>query len=175
MDRIELQVLTEKGMSLRQISKETGKGPTTIRYWLKKYDLKTKRGRRGKHPKDFETPRRCKCGETDPAKFYGNKKTVCAKCHNIYTLEKGRENRKKSVEYLGGECTCCGWNKFISGFDIHHLNPEEKDVAFSSMRAWCWERTKKELDKCVLLCKCCHAGVHNGEIELNDNGDWVIG
>lgn len=166
MKQAELHSLIEKDFTLKQIAKEFGKGPTTIRYWLKKYGLKTKRGRRGKHPKDFETLRKCKCGETDPNKFYGHKKSVCAKCHSKYTLEKGRENRRKSIEYLGGECLECGWKKFGSGFDIHHLNPKEKDVAFASMRSWSWERTKKELDKCILLCKCCHAGHHSGELEL---------
>jgi len=169
MNQAELQALIEKDFTLKQITKETGKASTTIRYWIKKYGLKLKRGRRGKHPKDFVVQRSCTCGETNPDKFYGNKKSICGKCHNKYTLEKGRENRKKSIEYLGGECVICSWKKFGSGFDIHHVDPNEKDVAFASMRSWCWERTKKELDKCVLLCKCCHAGVHSNDLKIDQN------
>lgn len=37
------------------------------------------------------TERKCsKCGETNEDKFYGNRKTLCGKCHNKYTIEKGR-------------------------------------------------------------------------------------
>lgn len=41
MDRELLENLIEKNLSTREISKETGKSQTTIRHWLKKFDLKT--------------------------------------------------------------------------------------------------------------------------------------
>lgn len=167
MNENELRKLVEQQYSIRQIAKETGKGPTTVRRWLKRYGLKLKRGTRGKYPKDFTLTYKCKCGETNPEKFYGHKRSTCAKCHNKYRLDKGRKNRRKAIEYLGGKCINCSWDKWDSGFDIHHLNPEEKDVAFRSMRSWSWERTRAELDKCVLLCACCHAGVHSGDVELS--------
>lgn len=37
-----LRSLTDSGMTIRDISKETGKSYTTVRYWLKKYSLITK-------------------------------------------------------------------------------------------------------------------------------------
>jgi len=42
MEREELENLIEKNLSIREISKETDKSFTSIRYWLKKFDLKTK-------------------------------------------------------------------------------------------------------------------------------------
>ena len=163
-----LEDFIERQYTIKQIAKKTGKGPTTVRYWLKRHGLKTKRGARGKYPKDFTLTYKCKCGEADPNKFYGHKRTTCAKCHSKDRLLKGQQNRHRAIKYLGGECISCGWAKWNSGFDIHHLKPSEKDVAFGSMRSWSWERTKKELSKCVLLCACCHAGVHSGDITLSN-------
>jgi hypothetical protein len=39
------------------------------------------------------------------------------------------------------------------------------------MRSWSEKRLREEIKKCVLLCKCCHAAVHVGEISLD--GIWV--
>ena len=36
--------------------------------------------------------------------------------------------------------------------------------AFVNLRGWSKDRADQELKKCVLLCKCCHAAVHAGEI-----------
>ena len=41
MDKEILQELCLKGLSTHKISKELKKGQTTVRYWLKKYNLKT--------------------------------------------------------------------------------------------------------------------------------------
>ena len=41
MDYSTLKSFVDSKMSIREISKITNKGPTTIRYWLKKHNLKT--------------------------------------------------------------------------------------------------------------------------------------
>ena len=166
MDKEELERLIEEGLSLNKIAKKYSKSQSTIRHWLKKYSLKTKRGPKGKHPKDFDTPRKCPCGETEPSKFYGHKKSICAKCHNDYNHKKGREKRLKALEYLGQKCKLCDFDKYSCSLDIHHLDSKEKDPAFNTMRYWSWKRLEKELKKCVLLCKNCHAAVHNGHIRI---------
>jgi transposase len=42
MEREVLEKYLQDGFSLNQISKETGKSLTTIRYWKDKYQLKSK-------------------------------------------------------------------------------------------------------------------------------------
>jgi hypothetical protein len=71
------------------------------------------------------------------------------------------------LEALGGKCFECGYDKYKSALDAHHLDPEEKDTAFHQWRGWSWERIEKEIKKCVLLCKCCHAAVHSGELIIH--------
>ena len=119
MEKKILCELIEGGATLKQIAVTTNTSQTNVRYWLKKFELKLKRGSKGKKPKDFSFPRKCSCGETDVTKFYGNKTTVCAKCHSKYTLSKGQDNRKYMIAKLGGKCINCNFDRdnliFING------------------------------------------------------------
>jgi hypothetical protein len=173
MEKHLLRDSVERGETLNQISKTLNISQTSARYWLKKFDLKLKRGARGKKPKDFQFPRKCSCGETDPNKFYGNKTTVCAKCHCKNTLLKGQENRLYIIQKLGSKCSNCGFDKWKTSLDVHHLDPSQKDVSFSTIRYWTRDRIDKEIAKCVLLCRNCHAAHHSGELvnmALSSNG-----
>ena len=166
MEKETLSALIDRGFTLKQIGKECNTSQTNVRYWLKKFGLKLKRGARGQKPKDFIFPRKCACGETDPSKFYGNKTTVCRKCHSKYTLLKGQENRIYILEKLGGKCTHCGFDKWKASLDVHHPDPTQKDVSFSTIRYWTRDRIDKEIEKCILLCRNCHAAHHSGELQL---------
>jgi hypothetical protein len=104
------------------------------------------------------------CGETDPIKFYGHKKSVCGKCHNKYTLDLGKKKRSFLVEHMGGKCVACGFNKYQSALQVHHLDPSKKDQNFPSIRGWSEQRILAEIQECVLLCACCHSAVHSGEL-----------
>ena len=106
------------------------------------------------------------CGETDPTKFYGHKKSVCGSCHNKYTLEQGKRKREIIIEHMGGKCIACGFDKYKSALQVHHLDPTKKDKNFSSIRGWREQRILDEIKGCVLLCACCHAAVHSGELTI---------
>ena len=44
-----------------------------------------------------------------------------------------RAKLKERVVYvLGGQCQCCGYDKCISALELHHLNPEEKELTISN-------------------------------------------
>lgn len=111
-------------------------------------------------------PRCSMCGETDPACFYRNKTTVCARCGKAYNLKRDRATAKRAREYLGGKCIACGYAEHDVALDIHHIDPAQKDPAYNRMRSWSWKRVEKELQGCVLLCKNCHAAVHAGQLSL---------
>lgn len=169
MNKIILETLCNKGMTLKQISAEVSLGPTTIRYWIKKYGLSLKRGARGKLPKDMLVPRKCGlCGEENPINFYGNKRTVCGKCHSKYTLKRGQIQMEKARAYLGDKCVICGYDRYKTSLDIHHLDPSTKDSSFRNKRGWAWVKVEEELKKCVLLCRCCHGALHSNEMSIED-------
>lgn len=165
MDEQRIQQLVAEWKSLREIAAECGTSLANTRYWLRKYGLKTKRGPRGLLPKDISKPRRCACGETDPSKFYGNKKD-CKRCADQRTVRLAQGKKAQAMEFLGGSCRVCGYSEHLCSLDLHHPNPGEKDPAFTSWRNWSWGRIQVELSKCILLCKNCHAAVHAGKIHL---------
>ena len=66
------------------------------------------------------------------------------------------------MEYKGGECERCGYNNSFSALDFHHVDPKAKSGAISQMAfRVTWEELVKEADKCVLLCRNCHAETHD--------------
>jgi len=83
----------------------------------------------------------------------GHTKTRCNTC-----VQHEQRNRKKQkmVDYLGGECSFCGYKKCLRALEFHHTNPLEKEFCMSNFSTITWERLKKELDKCILLCSNCH-------------------
>lgn len=74
-----------------------------------------------------------------------------------------------AIEYKGGKCELCGYNKCVGALEFHHLDPEEKDFGISSdgnTRAW--KKLRPELDKCILVCSNCHREIHAGLINISD-------
>jgi 5-methylcytosine-specific restriction endonuclease McrA len=75
--------------------------------------------------------------------------------------------REMARDYKGGSCMICGYKNCQRSLSFHHLNPKEKDFDLSSRGLTrSWERIKKEIDKCVLLCANCHMEVHDGITQL---------
>lgn len=82
---------------------------------------------------------------------------ICITCKS----KKNRYAKKgKAVEYLGGKCMDCGYDKCIQALDFHHRDPELKKFGISSNYAYKWDRLKKELNKCDLVCCRCHIERH---------------
>lgn len=79
------------------------------------------------------------------------------------TTIKRQENKKKAVEYKGGKCEICGYDKCIDALEFHHQDSTKKENILSKMMSCAWERIKKELDKCKLVCANCHREIHSCE------------
>ena len=72
----------------------------------------------------------CKyCGkEYDYKRSSGFRRTVCLTCH---TLRFRSQRKKRAVEYKGGECQKCGYDKSLRALNFHHRDPLEKNFTFS--------------------------------------------
>lgn len=81
------------------------------------------------------------------------------------------QKRKKqhAVDVFGGKCCRCGYNKCVDALEFHHLDKttKEEKPSYVIMR-WSWERAKKELDKCILVCSNCHKEIHAAEVGGKD-------
>jgi DNA-binding CsgD family transcriptional regulator/transcription elongation factor Elf1 len=71
--------------------------------------------------------------------------------------------KKRGVEYKGGKCSRCNYDKCMSALDFHHLDPSKKDFTISKFLNLSWEKIKIELDKCELVCSNCHREIHHNE------------
>ena len=91
----------------------------------------------------------------------------CNKCEVEIAKLKTQMRKIRAVEYKGGKCEICDYDKNISALEFHHINPEEKDFAISAFKCG-WEDMKKELDKCMLVCATCHREIHNPQSTLED-------
>ena len=75
-----------------------------------------------------------------------------------------RENLKqRCLEYLGGKvCKLCRVDYLpLRCYDFHHdKGTKEYDISKMIARGDKFSKIKKELDKCVVSCKNCHAFIH---------------
>jgi hypothetical protein len=125
--------------------------------------------------------RRCKgCGELKMCDWLSSftqtgkpeYRVRCKECHNALQrkrsknrwativkkkVERQRIVKQKCVDYLGGKCVRCGYNKSIRALTFHHRDRKEKERCISLMIVNnSFEKIQKELDKCDLVCFNCH-------------------
>ena len=134
MEKEILNELINKDLSTRKIANILNCSQATVKYWLKKYNLKTKIAD--------------KLSEEELKK------------RNVERVTKRRKQLKAlGVEYKGGQCIKCGYNKCIDALDFHHIKGKDFSISAKGYTK-SWETVKKELDKCVLLCANCHREEH---------------
>lgn len=89
---------------------------------------------------------------------------------NKRKVKRARITKQKCVEYLGGKCKKCGYNKSLYSLTFHHKNPKKKVSTVAVMiQNLSFKNPKliKELNKCILLCFNCHmelGGKNNGNL-----------
>lgn len=106
--------------------------------------------------------------EKHPERVIEQRKKYDKKHHDAIRLkasnwqkEKGRLNKLRAIEYLGGKCLDCGniFPQYI--YDFHHLDPTIKEFSITRIMGRTWDKIVPELNKCVLLCANCHRTRHN--------------
>ncbi len=91
--------------------------------------------------------------------------TICKKCDSDRVKECKRQIKQQAVDYKGGKCCKCGYCKCLRSLDFHHQDPSQKDFGVAQFKKNSFDDTmKRELDKCILVCKNCHGELHE-EIE----------
>jgi hypothetical protein len=91
--------------------------------------------------------------------------------------EKGKNKKKELrmgykkilIRLKQNGCSICGYNECQDALDFHHANPNDKKFNL------CVDGIERkddliidELNKCILLCKNCHAKIHNSEVKIYD-------
>jgi len=172
MDRDLLSSYVEQGLSTYKIANIENKSQSTIRYWLKKYNLKTKNksfkdGYFCENKVDINNQFCSVCNiKIDSTNGYFRKNRCiyypkCKKCFSTETKYNRKNIKKDLVDHLGGSCKNCGYDKELSALEFHHIDPSIKEVELSKILLQTNENTiKNELSKCILLCSNCHKEEH---------------
>ena len=83
-------------------------------------------------------------------------------------MEQNKSNKKIVYDLISNEvndykvkkgCAHCGYNEKAVALDFHHENREDKIINVSSHWKTSWvqfEKMKKEMEKCIVLCSNCH-------------------
>ena len=78
-----------------------------------------------------------------------------------------RKIKLLSVQYKGGKCQVCGYDKYVGALDLHHVDCDQKSFSIGDKGyTRSWEITRKELDKCILVCANCHREIEAGITQL---------
>lgn len=99
----------------------------------------------------------------------------CIKCGEIKTHSRGkgspcdrchfRDLKTEAVNFLGGQCSKCGYAKCNSALSFHHREPHKKSERLSRMFSRvALARVLNELSSCILLCMNCHMELHANEV-----------
>ena len=133
----------------------------------------------------IDTKKCLRCGEIkilNTDNFYYKKDSInsksraysyCKQCWIDQTLERFNKLKKLCVDYKGGKCQSCGYDKYIGSLDFHHIDRNTKSYNIShKLKAYSFNKLKLELDKCVLVCKNCHGEIESG-IKKCPTNDFV--
>jgi predicted transcriptional regulator len=172
MEKEKLNELVNKFLSQREIAKELNCSQSTVKYWLKKYSLKTINKIKNEHINIADNEKYCSMCDTIKLKdeFYKINKnseklqSKCKKCNHKLVGKRFKLIKIKMLEYKGNQCVDCGLHvkdTYPCVFDFHHLDPNEKDKDYYSLRNKKWDEITLELDKCVILCSNCHRIRHS--------------
>lgn len=177
----ELARLVEGGASIREMADELGAGYSTVRYWLKRFNLETERTKRRK---DTAEARRLglrrtylRCSKHGHTAFFARPDGGyrCAKCNQDGVSEWRRGVKRRLIELAGGGCAICGYDRYPGALQFHHLDPDEKEFGLSREGVTrSFAEATAEAEKCVPLCATCHAEIEGGSRELPANPDTLI-
>jgi 5-methylcytosine-specific restriction endonuclease McrA len=116
----------------------------------------------------METKKCSSCGEEKALTEFHDKRgkkggnSYCKPCLYAYQKKRWTDRKVKAVEYKGGSCSKCGYDKYIGALEFHHLDPTVKEFVWKELRQMSWDKVLNELDKCVMLCSNCHKEEHAG-------------
>lgn len=90
------------------------------------------------------------------------------KMTNLEKVKRCAQKRKEDLlKLFGNKCCICGFDKYSSALEFHHVNPEDKVFEITSGGLTKNLPTQiEEVKKCVLVCANCHRGIHHHNVEI---------
>jgi len=143
----EIQELRKRGLSYKEIQKETGYSKCSISKWCKDLPIKKEKPqkKRKEHPRQRSS--------------------------DTYRRWKAEARRGRMTFFRGiynNKCCICGYDKSSSALQFHHVNPTTKEFIIGGVSAeYSIQRLISEVNKCILICSNCHFEIHDGLLNVN--------
>jgi transposase len=166
-----LEWLVGEGLTIRDIAVELDRSPSSVRHWLKRHGLRTRRHRRvrpAEVPADA-TVTETRCPEHGTTTFIRRNDGAwrCLKRRSAAVTARRQRIKSILVAEAGGCCQICGYDFAIEALHFHHVDPASKTFSIASRGvARSLDAARAEAAKCVLLCSNCHAEVEAGRTDL---------
>lgn len=91
----------------------------------------------------------------------------CGKCASEWVIRHRQKKKLRLVAAFGGKCILCDYDTYVGALDFHHVSRKTKVFSLSVKGlSHSWESILREAQKCVLVCKNCHAEVEAGITKL---------
>jgi transposase len=164
LERGTLEELLAADMSLREIASRVDRSLATVRYWMKRYDLKA-RPHRHDAPDDGAREATLECRQHGMTSFVleGRGYYRCKRCRLERVGRRRRTIKSRLVAEAGGKCVICGYHRCHRALQFHHLDPRTKEFHLGHTGVTrSLARSRAEARKCILLCANCHAEVEAG-------------
>ncbi len=179
LTREELEPLVDEGLTTEGIARRLGVGDTTVRHWLRRYDLKTQGAQRraalvdmrrtGRRDIELECRRH---GLTRHIFVVSEPRLRCTKCRAEAVSRRRRKAKEILVAEGGGGCLLCGYTRHSAALQFHHVDPATKSFGLGVRGITrSIAKLREEAAKCVLLCANCHAELEAGMVELPIKSD----
>lgn len=173
IERESLEALVSQGLSTRAIAARLGRSVTTVRYWLVRHELTTRRSER---TRAYDRARAAgllelemACPRHGVASFRRHRSGQyrCRRCTSEAVSKRRRKLKATLVAEAGGRCSLCGYDRYPGALEFHHLDPTQKLFALGHEgNTRSLARMREEARKCALLCANCHAEVGAGVTAL---------
>ena len=182
VDRSRLEELVASGASVAAIAQALQTSESSVKYWLRKWALRTSRSARMEASRAARGAGRAEivreCGRHGRVGFVieGRGSYRCARCRSDAVMRRRRKAKAILVREAGGVCVRCGYSRCLDALQLHHRDPRLKSFSISEgglTRALSLLRA--EAAKCDLLCANCHAEVEAGMVSIAVEGQPDFG
>jgi transposase len=178
LSRQQLKVLVDAGVSVTDIASAVGRSKTTVRHWLRRYELQTRRAIERRPPDLADQAKQnglaevkmvCRRhGETEFC-LEGRGYYRCKRCRSESVARHRRRLKETLVREAGGACVLCGYKRCMAALEFHHLDPSQKRLTISRNGATLSLAVlREEARKCALVCSNCHAELGVGAATIPD-------
>jgi hypothetical protein len=163
-----LEDLVAEGLSIRQIANRLALSYTTVRHWLRRHGLETRRATRLRTADVDGLEPLLHCPEHGyvPHVRGSDGFLRCRSCRSAAVVRRRARVREILIAEAGGRCATCGYDGHHGALQFHHVDPSAKAFTLRDGDTRSLARMRAEASKCVLLCANCHAEVEAGLARL---------